>query len=270
MLNMHRPLRIALLCSHRAPGLLHLVNGCADRGVSYEIVCCLTSERTFAERDRVERRGVPVIVHPIREFYEQRGASLYRDVRTRAAYDRSTIERLEPFRPDLIVLDSYLFLVTSPLIEAFKARILNLHYADLTERAPDGRPRFPGLRAVRDALAAGVPETRATVHLVDPDPDAGLPLLLSWPFPVSPLVAHVKCRRASDMFKAYVFAHQEWMIQAASGPLLAAAIRLVGGGAFDLAALAGRSTGTCPPWQLDTRGFLLAPDANALEPSIVR
>jgi hypothetical protein len=62
-----RPLRVALLCSHRAPGLLYLLNHCPDRGVTYEIVCCLTSERTFAEESRIERREMRATVHLVDE-----------------------------------------------------------------------------------------------------------------------------------------------------------------------------------------------------------
>ena len=36
MLNNHRPLRVAVLCSHCAPGLLYLLNSSPERGVAFE------------------------------------------------------------------------------------------------------------------------------------------------------------------------------------------------------------------------------------------
>lgn len=72
----------------------------------------------------------------------------------------------------------------------------------VTLRLPDGRPRFPGLRAVRDALAAGQSATYATVHLVNEELDGGAPLVQSWPFPVSPLVRGARARRPDGMKSA--------------------------------------------------------------------
>ena len=84
-------LRVAVLCSHRAPGLLHLLNADPDRGRAYDIVCCVTSETTFAEEVRVERRGVPTRSHDIRAFYDARRAPL--GSRDRASAPRSTPRR---------------------------------------------------------------------------------------------------------------------------------------------------------------------------------
>ena len=254
---------MAVLCSRRAPGLLHLLNGDGERGRAYEIVCCMTSETTFAEEVGVERRGVPTVSHPIRDFYLARGASVYRDAALRAEFDARTLELLRPYSPDLLLLDGYLYLLTDPMLSAFPSRILNLHFSDLTLRLPDGRPRFPGIRSVRDALAAGCAETRATVHLVNEEADAGPPLVRSWPLPVSPMAAEACASHAVDLFKAYAFAQQQWMFRAIAGPLWAAALRLVSAGSVDLEALASRVPHTVVPWDLDRRGVIHAAHSNA-------
>jgi|SRR6266487_1105483 len=252
------PLRVAVLCSQRAPGLMHLLNSSPDRGAAFEIVCCVTSEGTFAEGARVERRGIPTLSHPITDFCEARGTSIYRDIAVRQEYDRGTLALIEPFLPDLVLLDGYLYLVTAVLLRRFPNRILNLHFSDLTLRTIQGAPRFPGLRAVRDALAAGCRETRATVHLVNEVPDGGAPIVRSWPFPVSPLVEELRTMGADDVFKAYGFAHQEWMMRTASGPLVSAALRLIAAGAIDLDTLASGGAHAETPWVLDRQGCLTA------------
>lgn len=238
---------------------MYLLNRAPERGVSFEIACVVTSEDTFDEEVRVERRGIPVLVHSIRRFCEARGASIYHDFETRRAYDAQTARLLEPHFADLLLLDGYLYLVTKPLLNAFPNHILNLHFSDLTRRHEDGTPCFPGLRAVRAALLAGCTETRATVHLVNEFPDDGAPIVLSWPFPVAPQLAELCAIGASNSFGAYVYAHQQWMMQAAAGPLMAAALRLVSTGAVQLLQLA-RARRTCVhPWHLDEQGNLLAP-----------
>jgi phosphoribosylglycinamide formyltransferase-1 len=56
-------------------------------------------------------------------------------------------------------------LLRKPFIDRFAGRIVNTHSAPL--------PDFPGARPIEDVLAAGVPETAATVHYVDEGVDTG-------------------------------------------------------------------------------------------------
>jgi phosphoribosylglycinamide formyltransferase-1 len=261
---MLKPLRIAVLCSHRAPGLLHLLNCDTERGRSYDIVCCVTSETTFAEEVRVERRGVPTRSHRIHEFYEARQAPLGCAPEVRSAFDAGTVKILKAFSPDLVVLAGYLYLLTDPMLSAFPRRILNLHFADLTLRTPDGRPGFPGMRAVRDALAAGCTETRATVHLVDDGVDTGLPIVRSWAFPVSPMVDEAHAWNATDLLNAYAFAHEQWMMRACAGPLWSAALQLVTSQAVDLDRRASPVGEPPASWELSRHGALMSPLAAPL------
>ena len=85
--------------------------------------------------------------------------------------------RLEPEAEDRLVallkdagvewvaLAGYMRMVKAPLLNAFPRRILNIH--------PSLLPKFPGLEAWKQALAAGVSETGCTVHYVDPGMDSG-------------------------------------------------------------------------------------------------
>ena len=244
---------------------MYLLNRSPDRGASYEIVGCVTSGATFDEAVRVERRGVPVQSHLLRQFYAAHGASDCRDMTLRAAYDIETVALVEPWLPDLILLDGYLHLVTAPLLQRFRDRVVNLHFSDLTLRTGSGTPRHPGIRAVRDALAAGCLETRATVHLVNAEADAGPPIVRSWAFPVSPLVEDLRTQSGEAALEAYAFAHQQWMMRTAAGPLIAAALRLVATGAVDLHALAERGPDVQSPWLLERHGFLLAPEVDLVE-----
>lgn len=259
MLTPERPTRVAVLCSGRAPGLLHLLDAARGRGCRFEIACVITSETGFADRHAVEDRGAPVLTHPIRAFYESRSSKVHRDFTTRQAYDRATVGLLDPHAPDLVLLDGYLYLVTRPMLDAFPRRMLNLHFSDLTIRRADHRPAYIGIHAVRDALADGQTETRATVHLVNDEPDGGAPVVHSWPYPVAPLVSQARSWSASDLLKAYTWAHQEWMIRSASGPLLTAALDLVSSGAVDLDVLGDRDPASAMPWLLDEHGRLTRP-----------
>ncbi len=79
--------------------------------------------------------------------------------------DEVVADTLMAVAPDVVVLAGYLRLVGPATLAAFGGRILNVH--------PSLLPVFPGLHAVRDALAAGVAVTGVTVHLVDATLDGG-------------------------------------------------------------------------------------------------
>jgi phosphoribosylaminoimidazolecarboxamide formyltransferase/IMP cyclohydrolase len=83
----------------------------------------------------------------------------------RAEEDRILAQTLTAVAPELVVLAGYMRLVGPATLAAFPDKILNLHPALL--------PSFPGAHAVRDALAAGVKVTGATVHFVDRSLDGG-------------------------------------------------------------------------------------------------
>jgi hypothetical protein len=168
-------------------------------------------------------------VHDLAAFCARRGLPR-RDLVARAAYDARTVQLLRAWRPDLIVLCGYLHIVTAALLERYPARIVNLHDADLARTGPDGLPRYRGLHSTRDAIAAGEPETRSTVHLVTPELDVGPLVLRSAAFPVHPLVADARRWRATDIVRAYAYAHREWMMRAAWGPLLRQTVRLFAAG----------------------------------------
>jgi phosphoribosylglycinamide formyltransferase-1 len=90
-----------------------------------------------------------------------------RDFPDRATWDQAlarAVGGLEP-APRLVVLAGFMKLVGPPLLEAYPGAILNTHPALL--------PAFPGAHGVRDALAAGVKITGATVIEVDAGVDTG-------------------------------------------------------------------------------------------------
>jgi folate-dependent phosphoribosylglycinamide formyltransferase PurN len=232
MLSSRAPLRVALLTSRRAPGAADLL---AARGGGFELACVLATDEDFFDR-RFEAAGVPVVPNSIRRFYAWRHLGITNRT-VRQAFDRRTVRLLAPHHPDLLLMSSYLYIATEPLLEAYSARIVNVHGSDLDRRGPDGRPLYPGLRAVRDAIRAGERETRATSHLVTGELDAGPILRRSRPYPVSPLAVELRAAEAEHALNAYAYAHQEWMLATAWGPLLLDAIaRFAGTPALEPAA----------------------------------
>jgi phosphoribosylglycinamide formyltransferase 1 len=76
----------------------------------------------------------------------------------------------------VVVLAGYMRILSPAFLERFDP-VVNVH--------PSLLPAFPGLRAIEQALAAGVETTGVTVHLVDEGVDTG-PVLRQEPVPVDP------------------------------------------------------------------------------------
>src|SRR3989454_8897260 len=65
----------------------------------------------------------------------------------------------------LVVLAGFMRVLHAPMLTAFPRRIINIH--------PSLLPRFPGLEAWKQALAAGETVTGCTVHYIDEKIDHG-------------------------------------------------------------------------------------------------
>lgn len=157
----------------------------------------------------------------------------------------------------------YLWIATGELLAAFPDAVFNIHDADLTIRADDGTPRYRGLHSTRDAVRAGEPETRTTVHLATERVDLGPPLLVSRPFPVHPMVEAARRWGADDLLSAYAYAQREWMMRACWGPLLDRTLSLYARGGIRRAAGRLLVDGRPAPRVLEEEDARPAPAARA-------
>ena len=66
---------------------------------------------------------------------------------------------------DLVVLAGFMRVIKTPLLEAFKNKIINIH--------PSLLPQFPGLDGIGQTWRAGVKEGGCTVHWVTAEVDGG-------------------------------------------------------------------------------------------------
>ena len=79
--------------------------------------------------------------------------------------ERELVTLLRDAGVEFVVLAGFMRILKSPMLEAFPRRIVNIH--------PSLLPKFPGLEAWKQALAAGETETGCTVHYVDQEIDHG-------------------------------------------------------------------------------------------------
>jgi phosphoribosylglycinamide formyltransferase-1 len=75
------------------------------------------------------------------------------------------VKMLEEAGVELVVLAGFMRVLKAPMLEAFPRRIINLH--------PSLLPKYPGVEAWTQALAAGEKVTGCSVHYVDAGIDSG-------------------------------------------------------------------------------------------------
>jgi phosphoribosylglycinamide formyltransferase-1 len=79
--------------------------------------------------------------------------------------ENELVDMLRKAGVELVVLAGFMRVLHAPMLKAFPRRIINIHPALL--------PKFPGLEAWKQALAAGEEITGCTVHYVDEKIDHG-------------------------------------------------------------------------------------------------
>ena len=114
---------------------------------------------------RAADAGVPAESFPLDDFDD------------RVQRDTTMANWLQEHGARIVVCAGYMHLLTTPFLERFPERIVNVH--------PSLLPEFPGAHPIEDALAAGVETTGVTVHVVDEGLDTG-PVLRQEPVPVEP------------------------------------------------------------------------------------
>ncbi len=125
--------------------------------------------------ERAKQHDIPTVLLNHRQFA------------TREALDAAIIETVKTYQADWVIMAGWMRCVTQILIDAFPQRILNIH--------PSLLPSFPGIRAIDQALAAGVTVTGCTVHFVELKVDSG-PIIMQAAVPIqaNDTVASLKAR----------------------------------------------------------------------------
>lgn len=95
----------------------------------------------------------------------------------RESWGDELLAHVQGWNADLVVLSGFMKLLPPRVVEALSPNLINTHPAYL--------PEFPGAHGVRDAIAAGVSETGASVIIVDNGVDSG-PIISQQRVPVLP------------------------------------------------------------------------------------
>jgi phosphoribosylglycinamide formyltransferase-1 len=157
------PLILGVLASGRGSNLQAILDAIDGGRCPARVAVVVSDRKDAAALDRARRTGIRAVhvdpqAHP-----------------DRRAFDDAIARVLDEHAVELVCLAGYMRLLSPDFVRRYPGRILNVHPALL--------PAFPGLRAQRQALEAGVRVAGATVHLVDEGVDTG-PIVLQAAVPV--------------------------------------------------------------------------------------
>lgn len=159
------PLKLGVMASGSGSNMEAIARAIADGQLNANIQTLIYNNPDAGVVDRANRLGIPAVLLNHREF------------ESREALDRKIIQTLQQYQVEWVIMAGWMRRVTQVLIDAFPQRILNIH--------PSLLPSFPGVRAVEQALAAGVKLSGCTVHFVELAVDSG-PIVIQAGVPVLP------------------------------------------------------------------------------------
>ena len=233
-----RPMRVAAFLSGSGTNIRRLLEHGEElskggKRAPFEVIF-LFSDRAdghCAGEDIARENGIPYFSFDIRSFHARR--SLKRTVGTaegmaaRREYDGVAKRLVEAFDIDVVALGGYMSYITLK-------RCVNVHPADLSLKFPDGKRKYVGDNAVRDAILAGETRLRSSTLWTDEGVDSGPLLMVSealdvhLPIPLEELV------RDEERFLRVVDAHQEKLKEIGDWRIFPLTIEMIAEGRFSM------------------------------------
>ncbi|MFO1320152.1 MAG: phosphoribosylglycinamide formyltransferase [Burkholderiales bacterium] len=139
-------------------GVVVLISG---RGSNMEALLKSGAPVSAVISNRAEAGGLAIA----RQHGVDTAVVSHREFVDRESFDRVLAERIEAYRPALVVLAGFMRILTGGFVRRFDGRLVNIH--------PSLLPAFTGLDTHRRAIDAGVKLHGCTVHYVTEELDHG-------------------------------------------------------------------------------------------------
>jgi phosphoribosylglycinamide formyltransferase-1 len=157
--------RVAVLISGRGSNMAALVNAAAAPDYPADIALVISNRPEARGLEYARSRGIETVVLDHKSFA------------SREAFDDAVDARLRAERIDLVCLAGFMRLLSTPFIDRWSGRMINIH--------PSLLPAHKGLHTHARALADHAKTHGCTVHFVVPELDSG-PVIMQAEVPVLP------------------------------------------------------------------------------------
>jgi phosphoribosylglycinamide formyltransferase-1 len=136
-----------------------IIDAVADGSVTNtELVGVISNNYGVYSLERAKKADIPAVVVSPKDYSD------------RTEFNKALLDRVDSFKPDLIVLAGFLVVIPEIMIDKYENRIINIHPSLIPSFCGTG---YYGLKVHEAALARGVKISGATVHYVDKGTDTG-------------------------------------------------------------------------------------------------
>lgn len=156
-------LRVLVCVSGGGTNLQAIIDGVeAGTITNTEIVGVISNNKNAFALERAKKHGISAeCISP-------------KDYESRDIFNKQFLERVNAYKPDLIVLAGFLVVIPPEMIAEYRNRTINIHPSLIPAFCGTG---YYGLKVHEAALKRGVKVVGATVHFVDEGTDTG-PIIL--------------------------------------------------------------------------------------------
>ena len=156
-------LRVLVCVSGGGTNLQAIIDGVeAGTITNTEIVGVISNNKNAFALERAKKHGILAeCISP-------------KDYESRDIFNKQFLERVNAYKPDLIVLAGFLVVIPPEMIAEYRNRMINIHPSLIPAFCGTG---YYGLKVHEAALKRGVKVVGATVHFVDEGTDTGLIIL---------------------------------------------------------------------------------------------
>ncbi len=170
-----KKIRLAILLSGSGTTFQYIQDRIEEGGISAETAVVVSSRAEAFGLERARKHDIPAFVVPRKEYNEKFGDSALED------FNRTLLEKIEPYNVDLVVLAGFMSLLTPEFIDRYRGRIMNTHPALIPMFCGD---QLYGDRVHRAVVEYGVKVSGCTIHFVDEQYDHG-PVIIQKTVPVT-------------------------------------------------------------------------------------
>ena len=152
-LRLDKPLQLGVMASGSGTNFESIANAIAKQELDAQVKVLIYNNPDAKVKYRAEKWQIPAILID------------HRDYKKREALDHQIVNTLKEYGVEWVIMAGWMRIVTQVLLDGFPDRVINIH--------PSLLPSFKGIRAIEQALAAGVKITGCTVHKVSLAVDSG-------------------------------------------------------------------------------------------------
>ena len=152
-------LRVVVMVSGGGTNLQAIIDAVKSGDITNtEIVAVISNNYDVYALERAKKAGIEgVVVSP-------------KDYSDRQEFNKALLDKVNSYKPDLIVLAGFLVVIPEAMIDEYENKIINIHPSLIPSFCGTG---YYGLKVHEAALDYGVKVTGATVHFVNEIPDGG-------------------------------------------------------------------------------------------------